>query len=98
MNKLTAIFHQVTDFAKNKHHDTVETVRDIFAALRNDKALSPHQRHLDEFKLFAGGALTAAGAVELNPLAAAGGSIPFVEATNDLRIAGHKYRRQHHLL
>jgi hypothetical protein len=35
-----------------------ESLRDLFTALIEPTAMTPHQRHLDEFKLLAGGALS----------------------------------------
>jgi hypothetical protein len=73
-----------------------ESLRDLFTALIEPTAMTPHQRHLDEFKLLAGGAITGVGAVELNPVTAAGGVIPVLEATGDLCHAGHAWRIRHH--
>lgn len=74
----------------------LETLRDIFIALTEPRAMSATQRHIDEFKLAAGGAITGAGVLELNPWTTAGGVIPVLEASSDLCHAGHRWRVQHH--
>lgn len=73
----------------------VETLRDVFTALTQPRAMTAQQRRIDEFKLLAGGAITGVGAVELNPVTAAGGVIPVLEAASDLQHAGHKWRASH---
>lgn len=83
----------------NKTHGLAETGRDIWAALSSRGAMNGSQRHMDEFKLAAGGVMAVAGAIEVNPLTFSAGiigaTITLWEAERDLQQAGHKWRLEH---
>jgi hypothetical protein len=76
-------------------HNAAEAVRDILAAAREPRAMSAQQRHLDEFKVASGAAITGAGVAELNPLAVAGGMEPVWDGLADMQKAGHMWRARH---
>lgn len=75
-----------------------ESLKDVWAAIRNEDAMPAHQRHLDEFKILVGGAATGIGAIEANPLIAGSGAIPAWEGILEMEKAGHKWRARHHSL
>lgn len=85
----------LTNAVTSRVKSAIDYVANIYEAVHNPKAMTDEQRHLDEFKIVAGSALLGAGAVELNPLASAGGVIPAWEGLHDLEEAGQKWRDKH---
>ncbi len=80
-------------------HSGVRSLREFFAdvraGVREKEALPERQRSIDELKVGAGGAAVVAGALELNPVAVAGGAIEAWEGVTDLEKAGHEWRAKH---
>jgi hypothetical protein len=89
-------FNKVSGIIMAPFKSIKEKLLDIWAGAAEKDAMPVSQKHIDEYKLLAGGVLTIAGAAEANPLAAAGGSIPAAEAIHDFEKYGHKWREGHH--
>jgi hypothetical protein len=94
--KLTNAFNRATEKVMSPFISLKEALLDIWAGATEKDAMPASQKHIDEYKLLAGSVLTVAGAVEVNPLAAAGGSIPAAEAIHDFEKSGRKWREDHH--
>ena len=92
MTGISAIFRRAVLGIETGFNKVWNCTRNIWAAMVNPGAMTPEQRHLDEFKLLAGGSIAGAGVLEINPLVLAGGAIPAWESIHDMEHAGHLWR------